>query len=266
MKNYFIFLTLAGFVACQDDGAISSNADNPQPITTRGVYDYTTSGSVHNDGVTAMHQNILEWESLGDEDLLEYFLEEITPYVEFEVGYSVESGDGGDVISSVIDDPSLGDLFIERDSIQNRLIRLNALTASEENLLNRMINVYNIDFSSKTSAQIADQVIDSFTVFTSLISNNPTLFTNSEFLATAYVGLGSAQHWYLIATMTGGGVEDEIMPFILAADGIGYLIGWGQAWWRDQGPEYSNSTEAQSKRIGAGMIGAIGTSTLRGLR
>ena len=78
-------------------------------------------------------------------------------------------------------------------------------------------------------------------------------------------GLGSANYWYNVEDETPGGVEGFAW-FIVQIDCIGYLAGWAQAWIGDQGPGYSNSQEAQWKRIGQGAVGAVGASSMGKIR
>ncbi|MDR0864763.1 MAG: hypothetical protein LBO74_07515 [Candidatus Symbiothrix sp.] len=70
----------------------------------------------------------------------------------------------------------------------------------------------------------------------------------------------SNDYWYSLATTTSTPPID-IVP-IINLDAAGYLVGWAQIWWTESSSSgYSNSKEAQGRRIGYGLTSALAYST-----
>lgn len=179
----------------------------------------------------------------------------IIPFLEGEVGISIGPGDFHDVLSIILNDRTLGDLIELYDDTRNDVMSLSGLNATELNLQGRMMSVFNLNFGGLTDEEVADLLIDSFTVYTTVTGFQ---VIRPEVRAAAYLGLSSAIFW-----KNWGGDTDDVIEAFIQVDLVGYLIGWMGAWLDDQGPNYSNSSEAQKARILKGVRTGVGASTLR---
>lgn len=259
MKKY-IFLTgicMAILFACTNDTITTFGDKNFSKIKIRTGFTYEDAGTLHNDGLEAVEESENKWSEMTIEEAVDGLDEILTPMLETEIDCeNISSVDLEEFISLILDDHTLGDLD---EALDDKIYDMSTnLNSHESNLISRMRTLLDQPFTGLTEAQVSQRIIDSFTVYTYIVSNNPNNFPKKDFRASAYVGLGSANFWHDWSGNTGGDVENFIQ-----VDLVGYLIGWLGAWLDDQGPGYSNSQEAQNRRIGKGLRTGISASTLR---
>lgn len=271
-RGYFLFamflttLCLA-LISCQNDDYGNLTTDGKNTVLPR-TFTFDASGDVHNNAIDSVESDWEnhDWENINNSDKADTLVSIVVPIIQDQVdpysGVTASSINTAVAICDAIADPD--DFQVLVDTTVARLNRTNEHTSSELFLLSRMLAVFELDFSSKTNIQIAQQVIDSFEVYTEEIENNPTLYTHLDFLAMAYVGLGSANYWYTVASTPPGDIGGGPMGLIIQIDCAGYLAGWAASWWNEvNSPGYSNDWPDARRRIGNGVIAAATASSFK---
>ncbi len=248
-----VFLTV---LACKENSLTGEIKSKSNPLSYRTEWGYSDSGDLHNSGLDYAKNLEYDWDEMDEQEVIDSVTAITDRYAtnELEIELSgPELSHLEDLLNTIFDDPTFSDLTDTLNDYRTVLTNLTALTNSEESLLTRLKNLTSGSYLGLSNHQIALRIIDSLEMYDDLIKYNPTLYPRKECLGAAVrLSLGSVNYWDEVNGDLPGGLPGPVQGWV-QVDCVGYLIGWAKAWWGEQGPGYSNSDEAQQRRIGKGI-------------
>lgn len=285
MKNKLILAVIITIslliliVSCQQskEELINHSADNYSILTNSSIYALImNTGAIHNQGVEYILQN---WDTSNVFDGYNYFQDFWTISNVF--SYQIQGWDSLyfdennknlllDVFSNSSTNSRIQFLI---DSIKNSTFWGQTITSQETQIINDALSFLNSDFTNYTSDDMFNEIINyadsSLFVWEQISWPNDSLGSGCVSGGCLNVMKSSAQYWknnldtlYLTNDTTSSEVPNFIGIGLVYGDTSGYILGWVNAVKNELNANGKLNINNQTKRINAGLEGAINFSTI----